>query len=230
METIINFFTNLTNPEWIMQHGGLYIVVLIVFIETGLFFGFFLPGDSLLFIAGMVIANTLAPFSVPLINLLYWIVLIATAGVIGNFVGYWFGKKSDGLLFQRRDNWLFKKKYLVQAKEFYDKKGGGAIVLARFLPIVRTFAPIVAGMVKMSVTRFSFFNVIGSFLWASIIVSAGFLLGENAWAKENLEKIIIGIVLITTAPVILKLVLGKKKNILKTVPAYTLTDKETTQD
>jgi membrane-associated protein len=228
METIINFFTNLTNPEWIMQHGGLYIVVLIVFIETGLFFGFFLPGDSLLFIAGMVIANTLAPFSLPLINLLYWIALIATAGVIGNYAGYWSGRKSNGLLFQR-DNWLFKKKYLVQAKEFYDKKGGGAIVLARFLPIIRTFAPIVAGMVKMSAAKFSFYNIIGSFLWAGIIVSAGFLLGENAWAKENLEKIIIGIVLITTAPVILKLVLGKK-NILKTVPAYKLADNETAQD
>jgi len=229
MQTIVEFFSNLTNPEWIMQHGGLYIVVLIVFIETGLFFGFFLPGDSLLFIAGMVIANTLAPFTLPLINLCYWIALIATAGVLGNFVGYWFGKKSDGLLF-RKDNWLFKRKYLVQAKAFYDKKGGGAIVLARFLPIIRTFAPIVAGMVKMNPVKFSLYNILGSFLWAATIVSAGFLLGENTWAKDNLEKIIIGIVVATTAPVLIKLLAGKKKSGLQTATVYTLTPKETEQE
>lgn len=211
MQAIIDFFSNLTNPEWIMLYGGLYIVVLIVFIETGFPFGFFLPGDSLLFIAGMVIANTLSPFTEPLANLLYWVLLIATAGTIGNFVGYWIGKKSDGLLFQRKDSWLFKKKYLLQAKEFYDKKGGTAIVLARFLPIVRTFAPIVAGLVKMNPGRFAVYNLIGSFLWAGSIVTAGFLLGENKWVQENLEKIIIGIVVITTAPVLIKLLAGRKR-------------------
>lgn len=211
MQPFIDFFSNLTNPEWIMQHGGLYIVVLIIFIETGFFFGFFLPGDSLLFIAGMVIANTLAPLSVPIFNLLYWVMLITAAGIIGNFVGYWFGRKSDGILFQRKDNWLFKKKYLIQAKEFYDKKGGNAIVLARFLPIVRTFAPIVAGIVKMDKKKFAMYNVAGSFLWAGSIVTAGFLLGESTWVKSNLEKIILGIVLITTAPVLIKVLIGNKK-------------------
>ena len=211
MQPFIDFFSNLTNPEWIMQHGGLYIVVLIIFIETGFFFGFFLPGDSLLFIAGMVIANTLAPLSVPIFNLLYWVMLITAAGIIGNFAGYWFGRKSDGILFQRKDNWLFKKKYLIQAKEFYDKKGGNAIVLARFLPIVRTFAPIVAGIVKMDKKKFAMYNVAGSFLWAGSIVTAGFLLGESTWVKSNLEKIILGIVLITTAPVLIKVLIGNKK-------------------
>ena len=217
MQTIIEFFSHLTDPAWIMQHGGLYIVVLIVFIETGFPFGFFLPGDSLLFIAGMVIANTLAPFGVPMLNLVYWVALIATAGTLGNFVGYWLGKKSDGLLFQRKDSWLFKKKYLVQAKEFYDKKGGSAIVLARFLPIVRTFAPIVAGLVKMNPAKFSFYNILGSFLWAASIITAGFLLGENQWVKENLEKIIIGIVVITTAPVIAKMLTSRKKEAINTL-------------
>lgn len=214
MQIFVDFFSNLTNPEWIMQHGGLYIVVLIIFIETGFFFGFFLPGDSLLFIAGMVIANTLAPLSVPFLNLLYWVLLITAAGIIGNAVGYWFGRKSDGLLFQRKDNWLFKKKYLIQAKEFYDKKGGGAIVLARFLPIVRTFAPIVAGAVKMDKIKFTVFNILGSFLWAASIVTAGFLLGESEWVQSNLEKIILGIVLLTTAPVFIKLLAGKKKKLI----------------
>ncbi len=217
MQSIIEFFSNLTSPEWIMLHGGLNILVLIVFIETGFPFGFFLPGDSLLFIAGMVIANTLSPFSEPFANLLYWIMLIATAGTIGNFVGYWLGRKSDGLLFQRKDTWLFKKKYLLQAKEFYDKKGGTAIVLARFLPIVRTFAPIVAGLVKMNPGRFSIYNITGSFLWAGSIVTAGFLLGENRWVQENLEKIIIGIVVVTTAPVLIKMLIGRKSKKQSTV-------------
>lgn len=211
METIIEFFQHFTDPQWIMDHGGLYIVVLIVFIETGLFFGFFLPGDSLLFVAGMVIANSLAPFDHSWLNLIFWVLTIGVAGVLGNFAGYWFGYKSGDLLLQRKDTWLFKKKYILQAKEFYDKKGGVAIVLARFLPIVRTFAPIIGGLVKMPKGKFTFYNIAGSFLWAASIVTAGYLLGENAWVKDNLEKIIIGIVLITTGPVIFKLLAGRFK-------------------
>lgn len=211
METIIEFFQHFTNPQWIMEHGGLYFVILIVFIETGLFFGFFLPGDSLLFIAGMVIANSLSPFDHSFMNLVFWVMLITTSGVLGNFVGYWFGLKSGNLLLERKDTWIFKKKYIYQAKEFYDKKGGTAIVLARFLPIIRTFAPIIAGIVKMHPGKFSLYNITGSFLWAASIVSAGYLLGENIWVKENLEKIIIGIVLITTAPVIIKVITARKK-------------------
>ncbi len=211
MQTIIDLFAHLTDPAWIMQNGGLYIVILIVFIETGFPFGFFLPGDSLLFIAGMVIANALAPFSVPVVNLLFWVAMITVAGTLGNFVGYWIGRKSDGLLLHRKDSWFFKKKYLIQAKDFYDKKGGSAIVMARFLPIVRTFAPIVGGLVKMNPAKFAFYNILGSFLWAASIVTAGFLLGENEWVKQNLEKIILGIVLITTAPVLLKMLSNKRK-------------------
>ncbi|MEO9003369.1 MAG: VTT domain-containing protein [Ginsengibacter sp.] len=211
METIIEFLHNLINPGWIVQHGGLYMVALIVFVETGFVFGFFLPGDSLLLIAGMIIANTLSPFSIPLINLAYWIGLITVAGILGYFAGYWFGKKSNSLLLTR-DTWLFKRKYLQQAEEFYAKKGGGAVIVARFLPIIRTFAPIVAGMVKMKPARFSLYNILGSLLWVASIVSAGFLLGENAWAKDHLEKIILGIMLITTGPVVVKLLIKKKKS------------------
>lgn len=221
MDTIIELFNNLTNPDWIMQNGGMYFVLLIVFIETGVFFGFFLPGDPLLFISGMIIANTSYPFEVSVLNLFFWIVLIATAGILGNFAGYWFGKKSERWLAHRKDTWLFKKKYIFRAKEFYDKNGGGAIILARFLPLIRTFAPIVAGMVNMKFSKFTFYNIIGSFLWAGTIVSAGFLLGDNAWARENLEKIIIGIVLLSTGPVLLKLIFGKKKEVIDVIPVKT---------
>lgn len=213
MNVLIEMFQNLTNPEWIMLHGGLYLVTFIVFAETGLFVGFFLPGDTLLFITGMIIANTLSPMDTPILNLVYWVLLISAAGIIGNYVGYWFGRTSGQRLFQRKDSWIFKKKHLYQAKEFYEKKGGGAIVLARFLPIVRTFAPIIAGVVGMDRKKFSFYNILGSFAWVGSIVGAGFLLGENVWVQQNLEKIILLIVVLTTAPLIIKAISGRKKDV-----------------
>lgn len=212
MEEFLEFIKNLTDPVWISKHGGLYLVVAIIFAETGLFVGFFLPGDSLLFITGMIIANALSPFSNDAMNLIYWMSLISVAGIIGNMVGYWFGKKSGPLLFERKDTWLFKRKYIVQAKEFYDKRGGAAIIIARFLPIVRTFAPIVAGVVHMNYKKFVFYNIVGCLAWVISMVMAGYLLGSNIWVKENLEYIIIGIVVITTAPVLFKLFFSKKKS------------------
>ena len=226
MESILDLFSNLTSPDWIMQNGGMYFVLLIVFIETGLFFGFFLPGDPLLFISGMIIANSSYPFDTSVLNLVFWIMLIATSGIIGNFAGYWFGRKSERWLSHRKDTWLFKKKYIFRAKEFYDKNGGGAIVLARFLPLIRTFAPIVAGMVQMKMAKFTFYNILGSVLWAGTIVTAGYLLGDNAWARENLDKIIIGIVLLSTGPVLLKLIFGKKKEIIEVIPVKPVVGKE----
>lgn len=211
METIIELFQHLTDPQWIVDHGGLYIVILIIFIETGLFFGFFFPGDSLLFIAGMVIANSLTPFDHIWANLAFWITTIGIAGILGNYVGYWFGLKSGNMLLERKDTWIFKKKHILQAKEFYDSKGGIAIILARFIPIVRTFAPIVAGVVKMPKGKFSFYNITGSLLWVVSVTTAGFLLGENEWVKNNIEKIIIGIVLVSVAPVLIKIISSKFK-------------------
>jgi membrane-associated protein len=210
MSEFLEFLKNLTDPVWINTHGGLYIVMLIVFAETGLFVGFFLPGDSLLFITGMIIANSLAPFDHEILNLVYWITLISIAGIVGNSVGYWFGRKSGPLLFERRETWLFKRKHLIQAKEFYDKRGGSAIVLARFLPIVRTFAPIVAGVVRMDHKKFVFFNIVGSLAWVTSMLVLGYVLGESEWVKRNLEIIIIGIIVVTTGPVLFKMLTRKK--------------------
>jgi len=212
MHQFLEFIKNLTDPVWINTHGGLYIVVFIIFAETGLFVGFFLPGDSLLFITGMIIANSLSPFGMEGANLIYWMTLITVAGIIGNMVGYWFGKKSGPLLFERRETWLFKRKHIIQAKEFYDKKGGAAIIFARFLPIVRTFAPIVAGVVKMEFKKFMFYNIIGCIAWVVSMIMLGYLLGANAWVKENLEYIVIGLVVVTTGPVLFKMFFGKKKS------------------
>jgi membrane-associated protein len=211
MESILELFKHLTNADWITQHGGLYLVALIVFAETGLFVGFFLPGDSLLFVTGLIIAQSASPFDTAALNLPYWIVLITLAGIIGNLVGYWFGKKTGPILFERKDTWLFKRKHLIQAKEFYEKKGGSAIILARFIPIVRTFAPIVAGVVHMERKKFLLYNIFGSFAWVLSMTITGYCLGENEWVKGNLEKIVIGLILVTTLPVLYKMIFAKKR-------------------
>jgi membrane-associated protein len=211
MESILELFKHLTNADWITQHGGLYLVALIVFAETGLFVGFFLPGDSLLFVTGLIIAQSASPFDTAALNLPYWIVLITLAGIIGNIVGYWFGKKTGPILFERKDTWLFKRKHLIQAKEFYEKKGGSAIILARFIPIVRTFAPIVAGVVHMERKKFLIYNIIGSLAWVFSMTITGYCLGENEWVKGNLEKIVIGLILVTTLPVLYKMIFAKKR-------------------
>lgn len=210
---IFDFLKNILDPDWIMSNGGLYLVLLILFIETGMFFGFFLPGDPLLFIAGMVIASAEEvsyPFANDVYNLLYWIVLFLIATVAGYFLGYGFGQKFGDVLQSKKDTWLFKRKYIVTAHEFYEKKGGFAIGIARFLPIVRTFAPIVGGMVKMDIKRFTAYNIVGAILWVGGITSLGFVLGENPWVNRNLEYVIIGLVLIVTLPVIIKLISKKK--------------------
>ena len=221
MHDFLELLKHLMNAEWlsqtVMQYGGLYLVALIIFAETGLFAGFFLPGDSLLFVSGLLIANTPAPFASGPLNLIYWVVIISIAGIVGNSVGFWFGRKTGPLLFERRETWLFKKKHLTQAHDFYEKRGGSAIILARFLPIVRTFAPIIAGVVKMDRKKFLLFNVIGSFAWVFSMTTAGFLLGKNEWVKGNFEKIVIGLILVTTGPVLIKMFFGKKKESVQEV-------------
>lgn len=215
MHDFIELIKELMNAEklaaLVTLYGGLYLVAFIIFAETGLFVGFFLPGDSLLFVTGLMIANSQSPFGNDAANLAYWITLITIAGVLGNMVGYWFGRKTGPLLFERRDTLLFKRKHVIQAKEFYDQRGGSAIILARFLPIVRTFAPIVAGVVGMDRKKFFLFNVIGCIAWVVSAILLGYFLGENEWVKHNFEKIVIGLIVVTTAPVLFKMFFGKKK-------------------
>jgi membrane-associated protein len=210
---------------WVMAHGGLYLVALIIFAETGLFVGFFLPGDSLLFITGLIIATSPAPFANDAANLLFWMSLLSVAGVIGNMVGYWFGKRTGPLLFERRDTWIFKKKHLFQARDFYEQRGGAAIILARFLPVVRTFAPIVAGVVAMDRKKFFLYNIIGCVAWIVSMTLLGYFLGTNEWVKHNLEKIVIGLILITTGPVLIKMIFGKKKHPVQEVAEDVIDEK-----
>lgn len=213
MEVFLEFINNLTDPDWIVTHGGLYLLLFIVFAETGILIGFFLPGDPILFIAGIIIANMSLGAANPVLTLLYWMALISTAAILGNFVGYWCGKYFGHRLLKMKDNWLFKKEYIYKAQEFYEKRGGGAIILARFLPVVRTFAPIVAGIVEMDFKKFALYNVAGGIIWVGTLVTLGYVLGENLWVQRNLEYVIIGIVVLATAPVFIKLFTGKKKTV-----------------
>ena len=198
---------------------GIYIVLFIVFAETGLFAGFFLPGDSLLFLAGIYSTELVSSFMTiasDLGNVTILATLVAIAGIIGNVCGYWFGNVSGYYLYNKEDTFWFKKKYLVQSKEFFDTHGGRAIIFARFLPIFRTFAPIVAGIVMMEKKKFMFYNVISSFLWSFSLIFAGhylsgFLLEKYGIdLKQHIELIVLTLVVITIVPVIMKF--AKKPN------------------
>lgn len=212
MAVLFETFQHLLDPDWIMQNGGFYLVILILFIETGVFFGFFLPGDPLLFVSGIVIASAdeAYPFSSEVLNLLYWMLLFTVSTILGGFFGYWTGHKFAHIFNRKEDTWFLKRKHMDAANEFYAAKGGFAISIARFLPIVRTFAPIVAGSVKMDYKKFAFYNVLGAIIWVGSLTSLGYILGDNPWVKSNLEYIFIGIVLLVTLPVIAKLVFKKK--------------------
>jgi membrane-associated protein len=229
----------LLQPQWYIEHGGLWLLLFVVFAETGLFVGFFFPGDSLLFVAGVyaheiTIRHThitkpglgyqfLKLFGIEygypaLIDLFLLVAIISFVGVLGNAVGYWTGRKVGPAMYNWRDRFLFKKRYLHQAHEFYEKHGGIAVIGARFLPFIRTFAPIVAGIVQMDRKKFHFFNIIGCVAWVSTMIFAGYFLQRWIWKqfgfdlKDHLELIVLGIVLVTTAPVLVKMFFpGKKK-------------------
>ena len=196
---------------------GVYIVLFIVFAETGLFAGFFLPGDSLLFLAGIysreLIENILI-IDNDFVNVILLATLVALSGILGNIVGYWFGSKSGYYLYNKEDSFWFKKKYLVQSKDFFEKYGGKAIIFARFLPIFRTFAPIVAGIVSMERKKFMFYNILSSFIWSYTLIFAGhylygFLLDNyQIDLKQHIELIVLILAGITLLPVIYKF--GKK--------------------
>lgn len=214
----------LLNPEFyiLLEFSGikigLYVILFIVFAETGLLAGFFLPGDSLLFLAGIYSELLMRSFSTgsDFIDVTFLATLISVMGILGNMTGYWFGAKSGSYLFKKEDNFFFKKKYLYQSKDFFDKYGNKAIVFARFLPILRTFAPVIAGIVEMNKKRFMFYNIVGSILWSFTMIFAGHYLYElflnqfNIDLKHYIEYIVIGIILVTTFPVVMKFLKKKK--------------------
>lgn len=193
------------DAETMIRSGGFYLILFVIFAETGLFFGFFLPGDYLLFLAGLFTASGLLEVSI--FSLCLGMII---AGILGNFVGYWFGWRTGPMLFKRKDSWLFKQKYIVMAEEFYNKYGGTALILGRFMPIIRTFAPIFAGVVRLDFKKFILFNIIGSFLWVLVLTLSGYYLGKKfPQIVDYIEYIVIGFVLLATAPIIITVIKRK---------------------
>jgi membrane-associated protein len=196
--SVWEFLVDLTNPETIIDVGGLALLLFVVFAETGLLIGFFLPGDSLLFTAGLLCGT--GAFDVNIITL---VAGICVAGILGNITGYLFGKRVGDKIFTRDDNLIFKKRYITITHDFYKRHGGRTLVLGRFLPIIRTFAPILAGVVKIDFRRFMIYNVIGSVSWVFSLTLTGYLLGiKYPGIKEYLGYIVVFLVIVTLIPVV----------------------------
>jgi membrane-associated protein len=190
---------SLIDPEMLLKEGGFYVLLFVVFAETGLFFGFFLPGDYLLFLAGMFVATDKLDVSIFLL-----ICGLLLAAILGNFVGYWFGKKTGPVLYKKDDSFFFKKAYLISAQEYYNKQGAFALIMGRFIPIVRTFAPIVAGLINVNFVKFAIYNVIGGVLWIVSLTLLGYFLGMKfeKQVNEYLMYIIAGFVIVTAIPLV----------------------------
>jgi len=217
-EQIIDFFLHLdVYLDQIIQNFGIWtylILFVVIFAETGLVVTPFLPGDSLLFAAGTFAAlGSLNVF-------VLWLVMFAAA-VLGDTVNYWVGNKIGPRVFEQ-DYRFLKREYLEQTQQFYEKHGGKTIILARFVPIVRTFAPFVAGVGTMHYTRFLMFNVIGAFLWTSLFVFMGYFFGNIPFVKANFELAIVGIIAISVVPMIYEWLKHRNKNTSEKVESETI--------
>lgn len=198
MQEILHTLRDLLDPEKIIQIGGLALVTAIIFAETGLMFGFFLPGDSLLFTVGLFCALEILPVPIG------WVILaLSAAAIVGDQVGYWTGRLLGQRLFEKRETWFFKRKYLEQTRAFYNRWGKSAIILGRYVPIVRTFAPILAGVVGFSPRQFIVYNATGGILWIVSLTLAGYGLGSAfPWLRKYIEVIALGIIVLSLLPIL----------------------------
>ncbi len=206
---IWEFIKSLTNPETIIQYGGLVLILLIVFAENGIIFGFFLPGDSLIFLAGLICSTQpeLLDVSITTLSLSMF-----GAAVAGSLFGYYFGMKVGPPVFERNESMFFKKKYVDVTRSFYEKHGGKTLVLGRFLPIIRTFAPILAGVIKVDFKTFMLFNFIGGALWIFSLSLIGYFLGNQfPDIKHYVEYIVLGFIVVTTVIVIRTYIAHRKE-------------------
>ena len=204
MHWLTQLFHQLTDVETLVRVGGLTAMTAIVFAETGLMVGFFLPGDSLLVTAGVFAAT--GQF-----NILWLNVILILAAIVGDTVGYWIGRNAGPALFKRPRSRFFNPAHLRRAHDFYEKHGGKTIILARFMPIVRTFAPVVAGMGQMKYRRFVAFNVFGGMGWVLSMTLIGYYLGHFAWVRKNIEIVILIVVFLSILPGIIAFLREKMK-------------------
>jgi len=194
MQDLWEFIKTLLNPESIIHYGGLFLLCAVVFIENGVFFGFFLPGDSLILTGGILTAKGVIGQHLIVVELC----LIASA-ICGYLVGYWFGYRTGPALYKRKDTLFFRKSYIKSAEDHYKKYGGSTLIIGRFLPVIRTFAPILAGVIKMRASTFMLYNLAGSVLWIGSFCTVGYIFGDTL--SEYREYIVIGLVVITAIPI-----------------------------
>ncbi len=193
------FLANPAFAPWVVL-----LVCGIIFAETGLLVGFFLPGDSMLFTAGLLVATGTIKF-----NIWAFVALIIVSAILGNQAGYLIGSKAGPALFNKPDSKLFKRENVESAHAFFEKHGGKALILARFVPIIRTFVPVIVGVAQMSKRKFFLFNVIGAVLWGGGVTLLGYLLGDKVpWVRDNLDIIFIAIVLVSVIPIAIEVIRG----------------------
>jgi len=199
------------DPEKIISRGGYLLIFAIVFAESGLLIGFFLPGDSLLFTAGMFAAGTFED-KLPNVQFNIWVLCLGVfiAAVAGDQVGYLFGRKAGPALFSRPDSRFFKQEHLEKAQSFFEHHGPRAIVLARFVPIVRTFCPIVAGAGQMEYGTFVRFNVVGGFLWSVGVTLLGYFLGNVPLIADNIELALLMVVAVSLIPIAIEVIKSRR--------------------
>jgi len=198
MQNILDFFDILFHSEKLIHYGGLAVLLLVVYAETGIFLGFIFPGDALLFTAGILCGTKELP-----VNIFILLMTIMIAAIAGNLTGYITGRILGKRLFTKKDSWIFKKRHLDTTHELYEKYGGISLIAGRFIWIVRTFVPILAGAIDMNFWRFNYYNIVGAVLWVGTLVTAGYFLGrEIPEAAQNLEFIIAGITIVVMTIVI----------------------------
>jgi membrane-associated protein len=209
LDAILHFFHSLYNPDGLkelIRSGGAPLICAIVFVETGFFVGFFLPGDSLLVTAGIFSAAGVIP--------LKWLLLpVMFCAIVGDQIGYWIGRSAGAALYRREDSLFFRRSHLQRAHDFYEKYGGRAVILARFVPIVRTFCPPVAGAAKMSYTRFLAFDVFGGIFWVGTMILGSYFLGHLIPnIAQRIHYVIAVVILVSVLPVIVSLLRARRSS------------------
>ena len=210
LESFFHFLHKLFNPEELQAligQAGPPLVCAIVFVETGFFVGFFLPGDSLLITAGIVAYGVLQVS--PQVLLTHWLVPVIACAILGDQVGYWIGRTAGSALYKREDSFFFRKSHLQRAHDFYEKYGGRAVVFARFVPIVRTFCPPVAGAARMPYGRYVAFDIFGGIFWVTATIAGGYLLGRSV---PNIGKYIHYVIAVVVVVSILPALIGVMKS------------------
>jgi membrane-associated protein len=192
MEQLKEIFDILLNSQKLIHYGGLALLLIVIFAETGLVFGFIFPGDALLFTAGILCGTDL------MVNIWLLVVSVALAAIAGNLTGYYTGKYLGNRLHHKKDTFFFKQRHLEKSKAYYEKYGGISLIGGRFMPVVRTFVPILAGAIDMNFWKFNMFNISGAILWSGTLIPLGYLVGKEIPSSvDHLEYIVLGITTIT---------------------------------